>query len=199
MALVHCNSLLRMRVDRAAREGAPLVLTGAHRTHGSGNIWRAPPCHRAWLGPEGPCPAACLGGEERPPYPRSQGSAHPGHRCCTCRFHCQRANRHSLFLHFCPFLAGGEAQAQRSRRRGRVHGHTGLKALRWARRTQAAPLSLWGVTAFPAQQWPDAESCGWGVLQSWPLSKTSPAPLNSERNPPGSDCGEHSCRPVFSP
>ena len=36
-------------------------------------------------------------------------------------------------------------------------------------------------------------------LQSWPLSKTSPAPLNSERSPPGSDCREHSCRPLLSP
>lgn len=158
MALVHCNSLLRVRVDRVAREGAPLVLTGAHRTRGSGNTWRTPPCHRAWLGPEGPCPAACLSGEERPPYPHSQGSALPGHRCCTCRLYCQRANRCSLFLHFSPFLAGGEAQARRSRRQGRVQGHTGLKALRWAHRTQAAPLSLWGVTAFPAQQWSDAKS-----------------------------------------
>lgn len=45
-------TLLRVRVDQTAREGTSLVLTGAHRTQSSGNILRAPSCHRAWLGPE---------------------------------------------------------------------------------------------------------------------------------------------------
>ena len=72
VALVHCNSLLRVRVDQAATEGTPLVLTRAHRTHSSGNILRAPPCHRAWLGPEkdpAPQPASGRGEASLPPLP----------------------------------------------------------------------------------------------------------------------------------